>query len=162
MPGNLLVSKNTNLRQTNQASPGTESDAATRGVLRCATPPSRNSAPMLAGSRLQRGDPHAATAPASTRVPPTMRRQVFGVTCWWPIADAGLPDHRLSTPDRFAEITDPQDGLRLGNVGRGSVISTMWGVAAERRMVKRQTSSAARTQRPRTRGPQRLGRGVVM
>ena len=50
----------------------------------------------------------------------------------------------------FAEITDPQDGLRLGNVGRGSVISTMWGVAAERRMVKRQTSSAVRTERLRT------------
>ncbi len=74
------------------------------------------------------------------------------MACWWPIEDAGLPDHRLSTPDRFAESTDPQDQLRLGNFGRGSVISTMCSDAAGLRMVKRQTSSAAPTERLRTQG----------
>jgi hypothetical protein len=117
---------------------------------------------MLTGSRLQRGGLHAATGLASTRVPPAMRRQEFGIACWWPIADAGLPDHRLSNPDRFAEITDSQDELCLGNFGRGSVISTMCSDAAGLRIVIRQTSSAAPTERLRTRGPQRLARGMVI
>src|SRR5829696_1493043 len=96
---NLLVGKNL-VRDTSRASTGPRSDAATRGDLRCENTPSRSSTRLLTNSRVQRrGPPAGAVEPTLAWVPPIMRRQVFGVTCWWAIADANLPDHRLSNPE---------------------------------------------------------------